>query len=133
MADKFVIGKGATIGYSVDGSSYALVAQVLDCSLGLEVKTAESTHLASTNPTYVPTLPAATDCSFSVEFDVAQHATLTGLMLAPANSFWEITLSDSTSIKFEGILDKLDISGVEVEGIVQADCNIKLNTLWTIA
>jgi len=131
-------GLGATIAYSATGSTYTTIASVVSIDgPKLAVGSVETTNLASTVKSYRATLPDSAEVSFTIQYDPAQttHQQLltlystpvgTGVVASPAY-FWQVTFTDVTPTvwHFQGLLTGYEITGLTVEGNVEANVTIR--------
>lgn len=131
-----VKGKGATL--AIGANSIGQLVSVGGPSM--EVGTVESTDLSSSARTFVSTITDGGEVSFTINYDSTdtEHAAIDTLMATPSDSqAWTITLNDSggssgTTIAFTGICTNWELAGIEVDGLVQAECSVKVSGAVTV-
>jgi hypothetical protein len=96
----------------------------------MSVGTAETTNLDSTWKTFRPTLPDGGTLSGTLQYDPkdASHAFLFTLISSPSQTgnVMNLVFKDGTIAAFTGILTKLKPTGMEVEGNLEAEFEIKV-------
>lgn len=126
-----VPGKGTLLQVSIS-SVFTTVAQRVsldgpDRSVG----TAETTTLDSTAKTFRATIVDNGTVGGKLYFDPqdATHLYLIGLVDTPGMASWKLTVpdADATVFAFSGILTKLKMTGMEVEGNLEAEFEIKIS------
>lgn len=131
-----VKGKGSTIGFNAGSGATVVIGQVVSISgPSASVGTVESTNLASTARTFLTTIPDMGEVSFTVNWDhdLNTQSGLETILKTPDDTVaWLITLSDATTIGFDGLLTGFNITGMEIDGLVQAEITVKVTGDITI-
>lgn len=134
-------GEGITLAYSTDGTNFTTIAQRVSISgPSWTVAEIETTHLDSIAKEFIPSqIPESGTLDVSIEYDAdsTTHSALTTLMGTPDLRYWQLALDNDsagdTTWTAQGFLTGFQPNGMEVEGVLMADCSIRLTGGITIA
>lgn len=120
MANKYIAGKGTTIGVTI-ASAVTTLAQVQKITPPkMSREEIDTSHLGSLAKEKMAAIADGGDVEFTVEWwpEDTGHAYLWTSFQAGANETWTITLSDGTTIVFTGFLKEFPWDEVSLESAV---------------
>jgi hypothetical protein len=126
-----VQGKGTLLQHGVAGTPivYTTIAKRVSIS-GPEMSVAEidATDLDSLAMESEPGLPDAGSISLTINYDPesATHQLLFDLVFTPTVELWQLVTKDGTKFPFSGWLSKFSPTGMEVNGKLTADIEIRV-------
>lgn len=129
-----LIGQGTVLGYDLTGGgTYVPLGQLIDVSTDFAVNVVEYKKLSSTSVLRLPTVFDGGEVSFKIFYEPAEttNVDMWGLMGTPSIVHWKITLTDTSTIAFLGILTKHSVS-YENEDVVEAELSIAVSGAVTV-
>jgi hypothetical protein len=129
---KTMLGKGATIGYSVASGAgpytYTPLMKVQSINPGLTVGEVEDTTLDSNFEAYLPTIPAG-ECGFVMRHRPGDAGVVLvlGWVLSPTIVHWQVSSNDGSTLIFDGFV-KGYTKTFENKTIVDADVPMRIVT-----
>lgn len=124
-------GKGTLLKVKISSVLTTVAQRVSIDGPELEVGTAETTNLDSAKKTYRPTISDPGTLSGTLQYDPHDptHLYLFGLWDTPVLAEWQLVFADTdaTTADFDGVLTKLKPTGMEVDGNLEAEFEIKLS------
>jgi hypothetical protein len=135
----YIAGEGAIVETSADGTAYTEIGQVISISpFSWSNESVDTPDLTRTYKTHRAGLqPDFGTCSFSMKYDPsdASHIAVEALLTSPAMSWLRFTDTDATANTRTGTgsFTKFDVSGIDEQGDMLADCEFKISGEFTKA
>ncbi|SIO60136.1 hypothetical protein SAMN05444166_6280 [Singulisphaera sp. GP187] len=124
-------GKGTLLKVKISAAQTTIAQRVSLDGPEMEVGTAETTNLDSAKKTYRPTIADGGSMSGTLQYDPHDptHLFLFGLWDNPLLATFQLVFADAdaTTATFDGVLTKLKPTGMEVEGNLEAEFEIKVS------
>jgi hypothetical protein len=144
MAITTLPGKGTLLQLKVTSTYYTIGQRVSIDGPDPELKMRDTTHLDSTMVTSRPAIPDPGTISGTLLFDpndsttTVNHPVIRAKVLTPPSSpdEWKLVYADGKTTPandvFLGYITKWKVSGIEVEGSLQAEWEIRITDTFTI-